>query len=370
MSLQKTVENTKTTSFQNAVHNLKVAGSVLALFFALFSVSTYVASLALGPLLFYSTSDGLAVAARHLHQLPVDVFMLVTLPIPLGVSFGVLFAGMWILFVLCLALAGLSSGGFHRSIKEALSKPIALAKTNFLYIMPLVGSGLLYATILISQFQETQGVKTGSLNFPPKTSPYVILLNLAFAPLNEEFAFRITTIGIPLAIFLLISYRSNPKLKGIKSRVGLFFLTMFSPELAKSKMGYRNVATNGFLHGISPLEWVLIFVSSFAFGAAHFLLGGGWEIGKVSTAFLAGFVFAIMYVSYGAYADILLHWFFNYHFTVLDMASTAYGGAVSAVVNIAEAGSLIGGLIVVIVFVLASALRVADHLTNRAAGLG
>ena len=350
------------------MHSLKRAGSVLALFFALFSVSTYIASLVLGPILFYSTSDGLTVAARHLHQLPVEVFMLLTLPIPLGVSFGVLFAGMWVLFALCFALAGLSVGGFYRSTKEALSKPIAVAKTNFLYIMPLVGAGLLYATILISQFQETQGVQTGSLNFPPKTSPYVILINLAFAPLNEELAFRITMIGIPLAIYLLVSYRSNPKLQGIKSRVGLLFLTLFSPELAKSKMGYRTVAANGLLRGISPLEWFFILVSSFGFGAAHFLLGGGWEIGKVSTAFLAGFVFAIMYVSYGAYADILLHWFFNYHFTVLDMASTAYGSSVSALVNIAEAGSLIGGLIVVVVFVLASALRLADHVTNRRRG--
>jgi hypothetical protein len=355
----------------NSVQNLRTAGRVLALFFALFSVLAYAMSLVLGPILFYSTPDGLTVAARHLHQLPVDIFMgAITAPIPLGVSYGVLFAGMWALFVLCFALAALSEGGFHKSIMEVLSKPIALAKTNFLYIMPLVASGLLYATILISQFQETQGVQTGSLNFPPKTSPYVILLNLAFAPLNEEFAFRITTIGIPLAIFLLISYRSNPKLTSAKSRVGLFFLTMFSPEMAKSKMGYRNVATNGLLHGISPLEWVLILVSSFVFGAAHYLLGGGWEIGKVSTAFLAGFVFAIMYVSYGAYADILLHWFFNYHFTVLDMASTAYGSAFGALVNIAEGGSLIGGAIVVVVFVLVSALKLADHLTKRAAGLG
>jgi hypothetical protein len=353
-----------------SIENLRTAGRVLALLFAVFSVLTYAMSIVLGPILFYSTSDGLNVAARHLHQLPVDIFMGVyTAPIPLGVSYGVLFAGMWGLFVLCFVLAGLSEGGFYKSIKDALSKPIALAKTNFLYIMPLVGAGLLYATILISQFQETQGVQTGSLNFPPKTSPYIILLNLAFAPLNEEFAFRITTIGIPLAIYLLIAYRSNPKLTSVKSRVGLFFLTMFSPELAKSKMGYRNVSTNGLLRGISLLEWVLILVSSFVFGAAHFLLGGGWEIGKVSTAFLAGFVFAIMYVSYGAYADILLHWFFNYHFTVLDMASTAYGSTFGALVNIAEAGSLIGGVIVVIVFVLTSALKIADHLTKRAAGL-
>jgi len=347
------------------IENLKTAGRVIALIFSFFSILTYAASLIVGPIMFYTTSDGLTVASRHLHQLPIDVFTLLEIPVPLGVSFGVLFAGMWVIFVLCFIVAGLTKGGFYRSFTDVLYKPIALAKTNFLYLMPLVASGLLYATIFITQVQEAHGVQTGSLNFPPKTSPYVILLNLAFAPLNEEFAFRITTIGIPVAIALLILFRTSPKLAGIKNKVGLILLTMFSPEMAKSKLGYRNVATNGLLHGITMPEWLLIFGSSFAFGAAHFLLGGGWDIGKVSTAFLAGFVFAIMYECYGAYADILMHWFFNYHFTVLDMASTAYGGVMTAFGNLTEISALVGGVIIVIVFVIASIVSVTNHFRRR-----
>jgi len=56
--------------------------------------------------------------------------------------------------------------------------------------------------VIIEQFQATQGVQTGNLNFPPATSPYIILLNLAFAPLSEELGFRITSIGIPFGIVL------------------------------------------------------------------------------------------------------------------------------------------------------------------------
>jgi len=349
------------------IENIKTAGRVIALIFAFFSILTYAASLILGPIMFYTTNDGLTVASRHLHQLPIDVFTILEIPVPLGISFGVLFAGMWVLFVLCFVVAGLSNGGFYRSFTDVLYKPIALAKTNFLYVMPLVASGLLYATIFITQIQEAHGVKTGSLNFPPKTSPYIILLNLAFAPLNEEFAFRITTIGIPIALALLILFRSKPKLAGVKNKIGLILLTMFSPEMAKSKLGYRNVATNGLLHGITLPEWLLILGSSFAFGAAHYLLGGGWDIGKVSTAFLAGFVFAIMYVCYGAYADILMHWFFNYHFTVLDMASTTYGSVITAFGNMAEISTLVGGVIIVIVFVIASIVSVASHFRKRSA---
>jgi membrane protease YdiL (CAAX protease family) len=286
-------------------------------------------------------------------------------PIPLGISHGVLFIGIWMAFVLCIIAAALGSGGFLKSIRESLSTSIRIAKTNFLYIMPLVASGLLTATILISDFQTTQGVQTGSLNYPANTSQYYILLNLAYAPLNEEFAFRITTIGIPIALILLISYRSHPNLAGFRKKLVFFFLTLFSPELAKSRIGHKTVAANGLLHGISLAEWALIAVTSFVFGYAHVLYGGGWEVGKVTTACLAGLVFGVMYVSYGAYADILLHWFFNYYFTVLDMASSAYGAGFNAFANIGEFATIIAGGVALVFFLVISAFRLGDNLSGR-----
>jgi len=335
---------------------------------ALFSVATYIVSDALGPVLFFTTTGGLTEAARHLHSLPIEIFTLWPVYLPLQVSHGVLFAGIMAIFAICLVAAAVADGGFFKSLREALSKPVAIARSNFLYIMPLVATALLYATILISDFQATQGIQTGSLNFPAQTSPYNILLNLAYAPLDEEFAFRITTIGIPLAIFLIIAYRSNPSLVGIKKKVWFILLTLFSPELAKAKLGHKTVAANGIIHGISILEWILIILSSVIFGAAHYLAGSGWDIGKVSTAALAGFVFAVMYVSYGAYADILLHWYFDYYFTVLDMASTTYGGAFNAFATITEAVNLAVGPIVLVVFLLVTALRMGDYLGSKAAG--
>ena len=356
---------------QKKLRELVSAARGAALVLAVFSLVTYVVSLALGPVMFFTTPGGLTEAARNLHVLPLDIFMLLTVPLylPLGLSHGALFAGICIIFAVCIAAAALTNGGFIKSIRESLSRPISLAKTNFLFIMPLVASGLFYATILISDFQATQGVQTGSLNFPAQTSPYNILLNLAYAPIDEEFAFRITTIGLPLAIFLIISYRSDPRLVGFKRKLGFVLLTLFSPELAKSRLGYKTVATDGIIHGISVLEWALIAISSVVFGAAHYLAGSGWDIGKVSTAALAGFVFAIMYVSYGAYADVLLHWYFDYFFTVLDMASTAYGSAFNAFASLTEAVNVIAGPIVLVVFLLISALKLGNYLSSRALGL-
>ena len=354
---------------QKSLQHVVAIGRVLALILAIFSAITYMITLVLGPVLFFSTSDGLKESAHIVHQLPLDIFMLYTVYLPGGMSHGMLFAAIWVIFVVCIVAASISDGGFLKSVREALSKPISVAKTNFLYLMPLVATGLLYTTILISEFQTTQGIQTGNLNFPAQTSPYLILLNLAYAPINEEFAFRITTIGIPLAVFLLIIYRSDAQLAGVKKRVGLFLLVLFSPELGKSKLGYKTVAANGLIRGISPLEWALILVSSLVFGLAHYIGGGGWEIGKVSTAALAGFVFALMYVSYGAYADILLHWFFNYYFTILDMAGTAYGGAFTGFANFVEISNLFAGPVVLVFFLLISALRISDYLTLRAAGI-
>lgn len=133
-------------------------------------------------------------------------------------------------------------------------------------------------------------------------------------------------------------------------------------------MGYRNVKANGFPWGISPVEWILILLTSVIFGLAHFLAGSGWEVGKISTAFLAGLVFGIVFVAYGAYASILLHWFFNYYFDVLSKAETAYGGIFHQVSTLADITSLLGGQVILFVFLLFSAFRLGSYLATRASG--
>ena len=352
-----------------AVKGTKLALKVAALVLVVASAATYMIALALGPVLFFSTSDGLNVASRVIQGLPIDIFMAVTIPLPLHISYGALFIAVWALFVACIVLAWVDRVGFLQTLRDALSKPLSLAKSSSLFTLPLVATALLSATVLIQDLQESEGVQTGGLVFPPATSPFVILMNLAFAPLREELAFRITSIGIPAGISLIILYRHDPKIQGLSRKIKLILLAMFSPELAKAKMGHKTVGANGFLHGITALEWVLILLTAAIFGLAHYLLGAGWEVGKISTAFLAGLLLAIMYVAYGAHAAILLHWFFNYYFTVLDMASSTFGGMFSALSNLTVVANLTAGYIVLIVFLLAMALKLADYLTLRAAGL-
>lgn len=349
---------------EHATSILRIAAALLIVC----SVLSYLISLGLGPALFYYTSDGLKVATRGIRELPLEIFAVVSLPIPIHTNMGNLFGVIWLIFVLCFVAAWCSRGGFLKHLRDVLKEPILSGKTNFLFVMPLIGTSLLYASLLIQQFQATQGVQTGNLTFPPQTSPYIILINLAYAPVNEELAFRITSIGIPVAIFLLYLYRKDQKVAGVTKGLKFILITMASPEHAKSMLGYKNVTERGYLRGISAVEWILIVITSTGFGLAHYLLGGGWEIGKVSTAMLAGLVFGVMFVAYGAYAAILLHWYFDYFFTIVSLAESTYGGFFHLFSNATDVINLIGGQTVLVVLLIIWALRAGSYLSNRAIG--
>jgi len=346
-----------------------LAAKALAAFLAVFSTATYVITLALGPILFFTTSEGINAAGKLVEGIPIDLFMAFTIHLPFTVSIGAVFVSLWVIFVISLVFAWLSRNGFPNAVRDALTKAFSVAKTNFLFIMPMVATALLYSTVLIQQFQEAQGVQTGSLNFPPATSPYVILINLAFAPVREEIAFRMTSIGIPLSLFLVLAFRGDQRMRTIIGKLKFVLTAMLSPEGAKSRLGYRCVNTHGFIRGITPLEWILILITAAVFGLAHFLLGGGWQAGKITTTFLAGLVLGMIYVAYGAPAAILLHWYFNYYFTVLDLAVSTFGGGFQILAAFTELTTMVAGFVIMVVFLLFLAVRLADYLTLRAAGL-
>src|SRR5208282_2263537 len=111
---------------RKSLQGVVTCGRALALILAIFSAITYVITLILGPVLYFSTSDGLKDAGHIIHQLPLDIFMLYTVYLPGGMSHGVLFGTIWVIFVVCIAAAFLSAGGFLKSVKDALSKPISV----------------------------------------------------------------------------------------------------------------------------------------------------------------------------------------------------------------------------------------------------
>ena len=56
-------------------------------------------------------------------------------------------------------------------------------------------------------------------------------------------------------------------------------------------------------------------ISSVLFGLSHFSYGGGWEVGKISLAAIAGVALGWLYITRGLFVSIALHWCFNYFLT-------------------------------------------------------
>ena len=92
-------------------------------------------------------------------------------------------------------------------------------------------------------------------------------------------------------------------------------------------IGKKTVATDGIISGISLPEWGMVIFTSLVFGMAHFNPGVSWEIGKISSATLSGFVLAITYIAYGIHAPLLMHWFFNSYNEVYYLLAGLYPDA-------------------------------------------
>jgi membrane protease YdiL (CAAX protease family) len=99
------------------------------------------------------------------------------------------------------------------------------------------------------------------------------------------------------------------------------------PEKAKNMVGAKTVGEHGFRAGISLSEWGMVIFTSIIFGLGHFLLGGGWEIGKTTSATLAGLILALSYLAYGAQASIIIHWFFNAYMETYFLLAEIYPAA-------------------------------------------
>lgn len=115
------------------------------------------------------------------------------------------------------------------------------------------------------------------------TSDYTdteLLFMLANASVWEELISRVALIGIPIVLIQL-------------ARTG-------DPRSAAHLLG-------GF--GMSCVAVVLIVFSGIMFGAAHY---NGWGIAKAVITCLGGVIFGYVYVRFGVYASIIMHFLTNY----------------------------------------------------------
>lgn len=316
-----------------------------------FLVSTYILSMILGMYFMLLHPEGYRFSLKSAENLPVGFAALFVFKIPTSIPFGLIFASTWIFYVLCFTLAWMDGISFHSSVRGVSNlNPISI-DSNFLYTFPAVSSILLIAVTVIQNLQEVAGVSTGSIEFEDL---YRGLFNLAYSPVFEEFMYRISPFAVYF-IFRLALRGDVLKQMTLGRIIRISLRSILYPDHAKESLGWPSIIRDGFLRGISVGEWFLILSTSTVFGLAHYFSGSGWEIGKVSTSFLAGFIFFIMYLTFGFYAPVLLHWFFNYYFYIYIVAIKNYGGPfifLGEVINtLLEATGFTFGILILVVYV-------------------
>lgn len=285
----------------------------------LFLVSSYFLAMLLGPISFFFTEEGLSVSGLYAQQLPIILFTVVTLNVPIWLNVGTLFLLFLAAYTVCFIAAWRVNETLHRVVKSDLSNSVKKLFKSCLFAMPLIASMLLTAAVVIQGLQEAQGIPTGEPPLPE--DPFKAFFLLTYAPLVEEVGFRLSPIGVFLIVYLLLIGRRNEATLSWTERLKILILTPLFPEKAKRRLGVKTISDFGLRQGISLGEWIMVAWTSIAFGLSHYLYGGGWEIGKITSASMIGLALGITYLIYGFQAPILLHWFFNYYFTAFDLAS-------------------------------------------------
>jgi hypothetical protein len=182
----------------------------------------------------------------------------------------------------------------------------------------------------------------------PCPSQAELYASLTYAPISEEIAFRITTLGLLVAVVTIwknrsIESESRPRISS------LIVASFLSPESAKAKVGLPTITANG-RHGIHWSEWILLLTTSSLFGIAHVLSGEtDWGVGKAVTAAISGLALGVVYLGYGAYAAILLHWFFDFYFETFTVGADVFRGAVVTLPGLISLATLIVGTVSIVV---------------------
>ena len=299
----------------------------------IFTLSTYIVAMVLSVALLWGTQLEADLAALSINGLPplggfFIYFRLANVPISINLLAYVYFCIL--VFAACFVAAFRSRGGFLQSLARLPRIGRVTRSTNWLVVMPLLSSALLVIVVLVTNILSAVGVPSGTLCKVNVDCPSTAKLfaGLAHAPIGEELAYRILT---PLALVLpaRVSWRRLVTGQGPSKATFLSIIgrSILSPDQAKTKTGYPSVGLNGW-RGIHWLEWIFVAGSAITFGLAHIQSGGGadWGQGKVVTAAISGAVLAAVFLAYGAFATILLHWFFDFYVEVLMLGLPVSGG--------------------------------------------
>lgn len=228
----------------------------------------------------------------RLDFLILGVFGLDSIYFNLAIAFMLFWTVYLACYIFCFLqpIPILSLSLVKKSIQTIKLQAINIQRNNYLAITISWFSGYFVLSILIDVIQQLFGFKLGN---PLTANPLLSFFYLSAAPLNEEILFRVILLGIPLYL-LFIPFGK-----------GLFLSTLTHP--------YRNISSRKAKYTTIAIA-IIIALNSLAFGLSHVLLGGGYEIGKITQAGLGGVIIAWLYYRYGLFSAITFHWISNYVF--------------------------------------------------------
>lgn len=350
---QKTQEKKSSTS--DLMQKCLIGFAIIA---SIFIIITYIVSMGLGILVVFSTTEGL-----QFTQGTKDIYPLLFIDIEVNVNNGLFFLFLWCIFALCFTAAWVLRESLSKQIRKFLSKTTqgSILKNNLL-AMPSITSMLFIATIVLYFLQRQSGIPHGG---PSIGDPFNDFLDYSRAPLVEELIFRIIPIGAFLVAYILVVSKSTRPYFSTFQRIKLCVLAILQPDKAKEKVGLKTVEEKGlFGGGLNASEWIMVIFTASLFGMAHYF-GGGWEVGKISQATICGVVFAIAYFYYGIQAPLLLHWYFNYYFTVFDLSSEFYLIEIDTLYSLIFVANIFLGVILWLAVIIFGSLGIIKRLRGR-----
>ena len=249
-------------------------------------------------------------APQTVKNLPLFLFGLAA-PIKASINALTLLTLLLAFYLLLVYVAAKGPlANLYQTLRLVYLRGIASVQSNTLITVCTVFAPLFLVNVGLEYLQSLFGVATGA---PPRSEPLLDFALLTYAPLVEELGFRVTLIGVVCSWLPL--YYSD-----FKSAL----YTLWRPSAFLDTKNQR----------VKALLISLIIFSSLTFGLAHVFYGGGWMLGKILPASVAGLCLGWLYVKWGFHAAVLLHLLFNYfsgsfdYFTEL-VGSTLLADAVS-----------------------------------------
>jgi hypothetical protein len=253
----------------------------------------------------------------------VDIVLLLPQPVSVAVLYGIAAEIYLILMVVALigcVLLTIQQFALTAHSRDAGERP-AMRCTGLFWIGALFSASLLVEVVLfaVSVLLGFE-IDTGWIS---EFSAEEMLFLLANASVWEEIISRVLLIGLPIAVLQAVRTRS-----------------------ARSAVNLRG----GF--GMSRVAIALIILSGVIFGAAHY---PGWGLAKAAITCISGIVLGYLFVRFGLYASVTMHFLTNY------LGSFTYiGGSALDAISIL-------GILAFLVFGTASLAYLATGIPDRKA---